>query len=302
MALLRMQTDRLDLTIDAALGAGIVSFRLRKENGPLIPLMRSAPPATRWFNDLACYHLIPWSNRIAAGRFTWRERPYEVKPDWPDGTAIHGLTKDRPWRIVERTPVSAILEFSSREDAGLTYPWPFDASVRYELFDEALGIRLAIRNADATRPMPAGLGFHPFFPRSLDGGDEQVLIRYLSRGRYPADAMIPIGSPRSDEITDHLAAGRPLAALVLDDVFLGCPDGATITWPAAGVRLTYGCSNELGHAVLYTGLPDSFCFEPVTMVNDGFNLASRGQADTGVVELAPGRSLAANWTLRVGTL
>jgi aldose 1-epimerase len=302
MALLRMQTDRLDLTIDAALGAGIASFKLRKGDGSLVPLMRSAAPVTRWFNDLACYHLIPWSNRIAASRFTWRQRPCEVKPDWPDGTAIHGLTKDHPWRIVERTPISAILEFSSHDHAGLTYPWPFQASVRYELFDEALGIRLELRNTDMTRPMPAGLGFHPFFPRSLDGRDEQVCVRYAPRGRYPADAMIPTGRPRPDEITEHLAAGRPLAALALDDVFLGSPDGATITWPAGGVRITYECSEELGHAVLYTGLPDSFCFEPVTMVNDGFNLASRGQPDTGVVELAPGQRLAANWTLRVGTL
>src|SRR5437867_505839 len=104
--------------------------------------------------------------------------------------------------------------------------------------------------------------------------------------------MIPTGRPVADEVTRNLEAGRPLDSLSLDDVFLGSSDGAEILWPGSGVRVRYSCSRELGHTVVFTGAPDTsgrmpefFCLEPVSMVNDGFNLATRGWEGAGVRSL-----------------
>lgn len=301
-----MESEWLHVEVEPSLGAGIADFSLRKRDGTLTPLMRRAPERVGWFNHLACYFLAPWSNRITAGRFVHRGREHHVSPDWPDGTAIHGLVKDKAWRIVERTPVSAILEFDSAE-AGVEYPWQFETVARYELFESALGVRLTLRHAAGGKGvMPAGIGFHPFFPRALTSGDDAEVF-YRARGRYPAEGMIPTGAAAADAATQHLADGGCLGNLALDDVFLGSADGATITWPRSGVRVRYECSAELGHAVVYTGpegadRPPFFCFEPVSMVNDGFNLAARGWSDTGVVELAPGEAMTVDWTLRVERL
>jgi aldose 1-epimerase len=301
MGRIRIQTDRLRLEIDPAVGAGVTDFSLRHA-GAWQALMRPAP-GRPGFNDVGCYLLAPWSNRIAGARFVWRSREHALRADWPDGTAIHGLVKDRPWRIAERTPLTATLELDSRDQEDLAFPWAFSARVRYEVTSDALSVRLGVCNASSdAEPMPAGLGFHPFFPRSLRDTHDEARIRYTGRGRYPAAGMIPTGSARPDEVTAQLAAGVPVSQLVLDDVFLGSAEAAAIAWPASGVRLTYACSPSLSHAVIYTGRLDSFCFEPVTMVNDGFNLASQGWSDTGVAALGPGESLVAEWTLHVDTV
>jgi len=296
-----IESSALRLEIVPALGAGIAGLWWNQGDGPPLALMRPAPADATWFNSLACYLLAPWSNRVPRGQFTFEGVEHALTPDWPDGSAIHGLVKDHPWRLIERTPVTALLTFDSRDHAGLDWPWPFRTDVRYELFDDALSVRLTLHNAAAT-PMPAGLGFHPFFPRALGPVPDEVRIRYAARGRYPAEGMIPTAPARPDEVTEHLARGESLRPLELDDVFLGNPDGAEILYPIAGVRLSYTCSPELTHAVIYSQQPEFFCFEPVTMVNDGFNLLARGWADTGVRVLPPGATLTADWRLRVGTL
>lgn len=299
MARIVIESGGLHLEIEPGVGAGIADLSVRGPRGEWWPLMRRAPERVGWFNDLASYFLAPWPNRIAGARFEHRGRRHDLKPDWPDGSAIHGLVKDRPWRVVERSPVSAALGIDS-DEIGAAWPWAFRASAAYELFDEALSLRLSVRNL-SREPMPAGLGFHPFFNRALWDRNDRVEVRYSASGRYPATEMFPTGPARDDDVAASLREGRPLGH-GLDDVFLGSADGAHIHWPASGVRARFACSPNLSHAVIYTGgavhrdLP-FFCFEPVTMVNDGFNLMTRGWEGTGVSELGPGEELGAEWTL-----
>lgn len=300
-----MEHGRLRLAIDPGLGGGVAGLWLARREG-WFPILRPAPGGAAWFNDLASYFLAPWPNRISGGRFVWEGREFAVTADWPDGTAIHGLVKDKPWRVVDRSPVSTGLEVRIREG----YPWAFEARALYVLGESSLRIDLEVRNLGPLEEgtperMPAGLGFHPFFPRKLwDEGDE-VEVRCGVRGRYPARGMLPTGPASGDSVTEHLGAGRALGGLILDDVFLGSADGATISWPASGVRVRYECSESLGHTVIYTGDPGAerprpfFCLEPVTMVNDGFNLMARGQEGAGAVGLGVGETLGVSWTAHI---
>lgn len=292
-----IENQRLRLRVLPELGAGVAEFSLRSPAGAWQPLWRRAPEPPSWFNDLACYLLAPWSNRIAAGRFTFAGRTIQLRPDWPDGTAIHGVVKDRAWRILDRSPDSARLAFESAHHADLTWPWPFDSTVRYELDERTLEIELAITNrADA--PMPAGLGFHPFFLRKLWDDGDQVSVRAVLAGRYPAEGMIPTGPARADGVTRHLAAGLPLAPLDLDDVFEGFDPRTTVTWPASGIRATFTVSPCLARTVIYSpNAKDHFCLEPVSMVNNGFNAARPENA--GVRVLGPGETLAATVAIHV---
>lgn len=308
MSHILLDSGPLRLTIDPALGAGVAGFSLRRRDGSFWPLFRPTPPGATHFNQLASYILAPWPNRIATARLAWRGCAHTLTPDWPDGSAIHGLVKDKPWRLTGRSPVSATLEFDSTA-ANLAYPWPFHCRALYLLGPDSLttDLRLtALPAPHAPGPMPAGLGFHPFFNRVLWDPRDRVAIRCSLRGRYPTDAMIPTGPAAPDAVTARLAAGDPLGELALDDVFLGSSDSASIHWPASGLCITFDCSPALGHTVLYTGIPDDagrmppfFCLEPVTMVNDGFSALARGVPDTGVAELLPGQVLRARWTMRI---
>jgi aldose 1-epimerase len=288
----------LRLEIDPAIGAGIADFSLRGPDGAWWPVMRRAPLRPAHFNDLACYLLAPWSNRIAGARFEFGGHVHQLEPDWPDGTAIHGLVKDKPWRILDRSPFSARLAF---DGDGLPYPFAFACEARYEVVDRSLVCDLAVRNTGEA-PMPAGCGFHPFFRKRL-WEDEECLVLCRVAGRYPATGQIPTGPAAADAVTVRLAAPHPLGRVELDDVFDGFA-GAAIGWPGAGVRAVFGASAALGHAVIYAPVREGtplpfFCLEPVSMVNDGFNALARGEPGTGVTVLAPGESLAVRWALRI---
>src|SRR5206468_10500493 len=56
----------------------------------------------------------------------------------------------------------ATLEF---EHAAGAWPWAFRAMQHFALSPTGLSVALTLRNQSDT-PMPAGLGWHPYFPRT----------------------------------------------------------------------------------------------------------------------------------------
>jgi aldose 1-epimerase len=284
------------------LGAGLAELSLLRAGGNE-PVLRPAPPGATWFNDLACYMLAPWPNRIEGAAFRWRDRDIRLRADWPDGTAIHGLVKAAPWRVVECTSrrVRLTLSMPARE-----WPWPYECSAEYELDGRMFVNRLSLRHVGDTSlgPMPCGVGFHPFF--AWPAGAEAA-VRAPVEARYPLRRELPTGQPIEEDLTRSLRNGRIMDGTFIDDVFLGSPDGATVEWPDRGITARVRCSRNLGHTVVYSRgaddqgrLPESFCLEPVSMVNNGFRLASERWKGTGVVELWPGESRDAWWSLEVG--
>jgi aldose 1-epimerase len=302
MRTIRISEGALSAAIEPAVGAGLSRLTLQRGDGAA-EILRPAESVPR-FADLSMYIMAPWTNRIAGASFEFGGRRYRLRADWEDGTAIHGDVKTREWRVLDRTPVSARLGLDSRDLRDANWPWPYAAEVRYEIDRGALVCDLAIRNLGEV-PMPAGLGFHPFFSRSLREADV-VRVKAVTRGRYPVRGMIPSGAARRDEVTATLGAGGPLGDLVLDDVFGGFEPPAVITWDRSGLEARVECSPNLGHVVVFspradTGMKPWFCVEPVSMVTDGFNLMSRGQAGTGVQVVAPGDWLRCRISIAVRT-
>lgn len=302
---LTLELDRLRVVVVPDLGAGVADLSLRAPDGSFRPLWRrTANPSPTYFNDLASYTLAPWSNRIPSGDFEFLGTRQHVTPDWSDNTAIHGDVKSRVFQLLDRSPNSARLRYDSRSVRDTNFPWNYACNTRYELGDGVLLTEVSITNL-STSPFPVGVGFHPYFMRSLWDPADEVVVAGGFTGRYPAVGMIPTGPACPDSVTDHLRKGRPLGTLELDDVFT-CPNAAmSVRWPASGVTARYECSPNLSHAVIYspllpTGKPaPTFCLEPVSMVNDGFNLLARGQPGTGVEAIAPGEAFRVSWKMLV---
>src|SRR5688572_6976849 len=136
-----LESERLRATVLPELGAGLGGLWYRARGGVWEPILRPAPAGATWFNDLACYLLAPWPNRIEGAKFRWRGREIALKPDWPDGTAIHGLVKEMPWRIEESSESAVALTAQS----GLpSWPWKFACRVRYEVAERALRTSLEV--------------------------------------------------------------------------------------------------------------------------------------------------------------
>lgn len=296
-----LESSTLRTTVLPGLGGGIAELALRRGRG-WVNLMRPTPERPAGFNDLACYVLAPWSNRIAGAVFEFGGERHALRADWPDGTAIHGDVKSRAFHVLDRSPYSVRLEHEGSASIGRNWPWPYLAQVRYEVDGRQLECEVSVMNRGET-PMPAGLGFHPFWCTALDGGESELLLTANAAGRYPCRDMIPTGPARADAVSAAIAGGTRISEHRLDDVFACAgPLKAELAWPRAGVRLRYQCSEALGHLVIYTGLEraQSFaCIEPVSMVNDGFNLGARGWEGTGVRVVPPGGRLEARWILEV---
>lgn len=303
MSVIALQSPSLRVLVRPDLGAGLSAILLRRPHAHWHPVLRTAPALTADPEELACFLMAPWSNRIADARFTFQKSSYSLHPNSPDASAIHGILRHRPFHLLDRSPVSVRLLLNHRPADPLSWPWPFRAVARYELDDASLACELSLTNLGEL-PMPAGLGFHPFWMRRLWDARDDVHLQSNILARYPLARNIPTAPPVPDSLSLALRAGMSLADRAFDEVFSGSLDGATISWPASGVLARFACSPLLSHAVLFAPVNDRhgplpwFCLEPVSMVNDGFNLMHRGIPATGVQVLAPGESILAKWSVR----
>lgn len=109
----------------------------------------------------ACYPLVPYANRIAAGRLPAAGRVYALRANFPpEPHALHGVGWQRSWQVARAAGSSAELIFRHEPDTSADWPFAFEARQRFELGERGLTVGLSMRNCD-TVAWPAGLGLHP---------------------------------------------------------------------------------------------------------------------------------------------
>ncbi len=248
-------------------------------------LMRQAPEAALLARDplgMACYILMPFSNRVRDARFTFEGQTYELARNFgKEPNAIHGNAWQRAWHVEAAGAATArlVLEHEPARDGAAQWPFAYRGALDVALAADGLEMRLSIANTD-TRRMPMGLGLHPFFP-----------LTTATRLTAPLGGVwLPEGHRPMPPAWTFDAA--PMAPLSVDHCFTGWTQRARLEWPDRDLRLAIDASAEFGNLVIYVPRAhDYVCVEPVSNVNDGFNLAAAGVTDTGVVVLAPGEIL-----------
>ncbi len=290
MQCIELENDDMRVAVRADLGGGLAALEVNFD-GQWIPVLRGNRNAT-WFNDLACYVLAPWSNRIRDAEFSWEGNDVALRSDWKDGTAIHGDVKEARFEILDRSPQSVRMRVIRDGSKEQNWPWKYECTVRYQLDEMTLSLNVEVKNCD-TRAMPSGIGLHPFFVTRLNNAAAAVSVPVAMR--YTCEGMMPVGETLDDELCQSLREGWKVKG-GLDDVF-SLHDSefeASIAWPSV-LRLKLTSRGGCGHAVMYSGEsgvePAFFCLEPVTHVNDGMNLAVQGWKNTGVRVLRPGESV-----------
>jgi aldose 1-epimerase len=276
--MLTLSAGDYELTLAPERGGSVLRFDWRGE-----PLMR--PACGPSILDVACFPLVPFSNRIAYGRFVAEGREVALSPNFPERSRshpLHGFGWLAAWSVADCGPHSATLLHDCTADE---WPWPYVASESFSLDEDGLTVLLSVTNLGVSA-MPCGLGFHPCFPLQ-----RETLYHGLHRGEWRNDGdCLPVALNRQDAPADWWH-GRPVTTREVDTVYTERAGHLEIAWPERRLGLTLEPSDNLGFTVVYVPAgEDHFCIEPVSHMTDAVNRTGNG---TGLAMLGPGAVMSA---------
>lgn len=239
------------------------------------PCIRSNPMA--W----GCFPMVPWAGRVRAGQFSFAGRDHQLPLSPVAGTALHALHGTaylRTWNRVNGTTIAT----------DLGRDWPFGGVVNqsFELDHDQLSVTLRVRAGDLA--MPAMVGWHPWFLRTLTAQGPAVKLDWSAEWMYELDQSdIPTG-----------ALVRPSHG-PWDNCFVEISQPIVLRWPGQlELELTSDCS----HWVVYDHPDDAVCVEPQSGPPDEFNQApatSTISSNSAVTHfLCPGEELTRSFILR----
>jgi aldose 1-epimerase len=274
---LALRSDELEVVILPDAGARIHRIRAFGED-----LLRTPDdPATHGVEPFfwGAYVMAPWCNRARPGPMEVAGRRVELEPNFPDGTAIHGLVSSAPW---DR---DGDHELAIRRDAGRGWPWAFEARQAATLDGPLLAMRYRLTNLERDAPMPAGLGLHPWFRREVE------LAVPASRAYASNTGSSPAPKPVAGDI-DLRSLRRP--ATGIDATMTGLADPRIdLAWPDHGIRARIEVETDAADALVAVATPqdlDAIAVEPQTHGPDPLRRLVAGEPDAPVL-LPPGASL-----------
>jgi aldose 1-epimerase len=217
--------------------------------------------------------MAPFAGRVRDGRFAFRGERYQLPIEMPPN-AIHGTVLDQRWHRLGDRAIGT----------GLGPDWPFAgrAIQHFELHDGRFEFRLELH---ADEPMPASIGWHPWFRRRLLASGPRGTV---DPGSHPPPVELDL-SAGSMYVRD--AAGITTLDRVepvpgpWDDCFTDLGRPPVLRWPGF-LELTI--DSDCHDWVVYTVPTEALCVEPQTAPPDALNL------EPAIVE--PGRPLIAEMT------
>ena len=106
---------------------------------------------------------------------------------------IHGDGWLQAWELARPAPAVAELRLASRQHGGS--PYAYDALQRFELVDGGLDAKRERARTAARRPLPYGLGLHPWFPRTPRATVHGARRRRVAERRDPIPTRHTTGVP-----------------------------------------------------------------------------------------------------------
>lgn len=286
-ALLRLASGPVELVLAPEVGGGIAAWRLDGED-----VMRLTPPEALAARDplgLASFPLVPWSNRIRRGRFSFEGRDVVLPPHHSDArNTIHGQGWINPWTVEDASATAARLAFDHAPD---DWPWAYRAEQNFTVRDDGFDVTLSVENRSDSR-MPAGLGQHPYYPN-----EPGATFRARLDGWWETDAEIMPVAHHAVTPTDDWTSWLH-AETTTDNVFSGWNGHAEMSWPERRLKVTM-TSPDAHYMVVYAPADGSvMVVEPVTHPTDALN-----EPDTpGIRVLEPGERLTLATHFRVERL
>lgn len=249
----------------------------------LVPLPLGADPNASFGG---AFVMLPWANRLDGGRLPVAGMVHRLPINRPeDDTAIHGLSRDRPWTVEAQSAERCMLA-QAFDGAAEGLPYRYHAQLSLALDSTGALLSLAVTNA-GEEAFPFGLGWHPFFLRPA--GTE---LRFHAGALFARDARtLPVAVQPSGGLIGDEAAYEGL-----DTHFAGWDGTAEILRPDLHLHLEASGAWSRNLHVFAPAGSSILCLEPVSHVPDAPNrpdFAGYGP----LTMLPPGCSLAASLLL-----
>ncbi len=261
------------LTLAPEAGGAVAGFTIAGRE-----VMRPTPAGATDALDTASFPLVPFCNRIPNGRFTFAGREIVLPPNLGDHPhAIHGQGWRGVWTVERAEGDTAVLSYVHAADA---WPWSYRAEQAFTVDETGFRVTLTVTNTSETA-MPAGLGFHPYFPRrageTLTAGNDGVWM-------IDADVLPTVRHAGPWEV--DLAAGAVVEGRgLIDHCFTGWDQRAVLAASGApDTVITASAESRWLHVYIPPG-QDFYCVEPCASRPNPF-----GEGETGMTTLQPGES------------
>ena len=240
--------------------------------------------------------LFPFPGRIRHGAFSFEGRTFTLPHnDSTQQHAIHGFTPRNPWRVTdfEEGKDSGRLtgQFHLSQDlpsAHSLWPSDFRLTVSYVLLPDRLQVEAAVVNL-GPRPLPFGLGYHPYFrlPSVVEDNIDGLLLQAHVNEVWEAEGNLPTGERSKVTGPIDFRQSRPIGDTSLDHVFtrvIAGPSGgngltvlAELSHENRRGRLQVCADASFRELVLFTPPHrHAIAIEPYTCSADAANLATRG--------------------------
>lgn len=258
------------LSVRPEMGGALTGCRYRGKH-----VLRPAV-AGRGVLGASAFPMVPFVGRIDQGRFVHDGAAYRVPPNFPpEPHAIHGHGWQSAW-------THGVIHGGLRlelKSADPRWPWPIEATQTFVPDGDLMIVELQLTNLGET-PMPAGLGWHPYF--QAEGASLAAHVT-AAWGGERAHTQVPC------EGADCLSEQTSVSQLDLDCCF-EWPGGMAEIWLGNGLKVRMEAGEMARRLTLYAPAgEDFFCVEPVTQAPDAVNMADPEAA--GLRRLAPGETL-----------
>jgi aldose 1-epimerase len=236
-----LRDDDLAVTVDADTGARLTSLQWRDRD-------LLVHDGRRPFGNHS-FVMAPWAGRVRDATARWQGRTLTL-PVGDAPHALHGLVHDRRWHLDEATP-SAVT--TSTEVTAKEWFAPLTITQRVEVTGGAVHLHLVVDAAH--EPAPVTVGWHPWFRRSVDGADVEVVVPGGEVLRRDAAGIA----------TDRRIAvpGGPL-----DDALVDLSGPVVVRYPGL---LEVAVASDAPVTVVYTGHRRGVCVEPQSGPPDEVN-------------------------------
>nr|WP_295107416.1 aldose 1-epimerase [uncultured Caulobacter sp.] len=224
------------------------------------------------------FPLVPFCNRIPNGRFTFEGREVVLPPNLAGHShTLHGQGWRAAWTVEKAEGGEAVLSY---DHAPGDWPWAYRAEQRIVLSETGFRAELTVTNTGEAA-MPAGLGFHPYFPRR----DGEVLTA-ANDGVWMIDAdVLPTVHHAGPWEADWAAGAAVEGHGLIDHCYTGWNQRAVLSAPGQpDTVVTASPECRWLHVYVPPG-EDHYCVEPCASRPNPF-----GEGETGMVTIRPGES------------
>ncbi|MDB5743771.1 MAG: aldose 1-epimerase [Polaromonas sp.] len=278
-----LRAGALALDVLPAVGGSIARFDILGPAGRQ-PLLRGTDENYVDVLASACFPLVPYANRIRGGRFQCDGRAIHLACNLPgDASPLHGQGWRAAWSVEHAQEDGIDLLYRHAADE---WPWTYASRQRISLSPEACTVTLDCRNL-SDRPMPCGLGLHPYYPCT-----PQTLLDTDVSHVWSVDAdVLPVD--RLSATAAYSLQNRLICGQNLDNGFDGWSGKTRIAWPERGVSLELSSPDTPYFQVYSPDSPENrgfFAAEPVQHANAALNAPQAQWRQLGIQMLAPGES------------